>query len=192
MLRIVAIAAIAIAGLSAFVLLGIVLLVASGTAKLYAIPTSAMESTLHCARPAVGCEAGRKDRVVALTRFVSYGRGDLVVFDATERAARMCGSSGKFVKRIVGLPGERLELRVREGRVYVYVDGRRLEEPYVEDERRSPGPAATFDIPDDHYFVLGDFRAQSCDSSVWGTLPGDNLTGKLVATYWPPDRITIR
>jgi signal peptidase I len=173
-------------------LAALVLLLATGTLKAYAIPSSAMEPTLHCARPAPGCEAGTKDRVVALTRFVSYERGDLVVFEAPEEAERRCGAGGAFVKRIVGLPGEEVWTRSVGGRPQVYVDGERLAEPYIQDERRSSRSKGVGVFLGDEYFVLGDNRAQSCDSSVWGPLPADNLQGKLVATYWPPDRMTFR
>src|SRR5918999_789878 len=103
--------------------------------KLYAIPTSAMEPTLHCARPGPGCQAGTNDRVFAFTRFVSYDRGDLVVFDATPEIAQECGNNGTLVKRIVGLPGEKVELRVVEDVYRVYVDGEPLPEPYLEGAR---------------------------------------------------------
>jgi signal peptidase I len=185
------IAALAIAGVLALGLVALVGLLATGTVKAYAIPSSAMEPTLHCARPAPGCEAGRKDRVLALTRFVSYERGDLVVFRASPRAEEACGVAGTFVKRVIGLPREKVETRSTEGVAHVFIDGRRLAEPYVEIERRRGG-REWIHVPDDHVFVLGDNRAQSCDSRVFGPVDEDDVIGKLVATYWPPDRITIR
>jgi len=192
MRRVAVTATLAVVGTLALVTLAFVVLVATGVLRVYAIPASAMEPTLRCAKPEPGCEADRMDRVLALTRLVSYDRGDLVVFDAPPLAKRECGIGGTFVKRIVGLPGERLELRLVDGKQHVYVDGRRLPEPYVDDKRRSSGRGATFAVPDASYFVLGDNRAVSCDSIDWGPLPADELTGKLVATVWPPDRITIR
>jgi signal peptidase I len=182
----------AIAGVAWVGFLLFVLLLVSGTLKAYAIPSSAMEPTLHCARPVPGCEAGHKDRVLALTRLVSYDRGDLVVFDAPPAAERECGAGGKFVKRIVGLPGERVETRLEGGLSHVYVDGRRLEEPYVEDERRDLAPEQQFRVPEGSYFMLGDNRPQSCDSRVFGPVPEEYRIGELVATYWPPNRITFR
>jgi signal peptidase I len=182
----------ALGAVLAIALLALVLLLATGTLKPYAVSTPAMEPTLHCAQPTQGCEGAHEDRALALTRFVSYGRGDLVVFDPPPAAKARCGIAERFVKRIVGLPGERLELRSVDGVLEVYVDGGRLAEPYVDAERRTSRRAGTYEVPDDAYFVLGDNRAQSCDSRVWGPLPATELRGKLVATYWPPDRLTIR
>jgi len=186
------IAALAIAGVVVLGLVALVGLLATGTVKAYAIPSSAMEPTLHCARPAPGCEAGRKDRVLALTRFVSYERGDLVVFRASPQAEEACGIAGTFVKRVIGLPGEKVETRLTEGAAHVFIDGRRLAEPYVDNERRTGGEREWIHVPDGHVFVLGDNRAQSCDSSVFGPVHEDDVIGRLVATYWPPNRISFR
>jgi signal peptidase I len=161
----------------------------------YRIPSSSMEPTLHCARPATGCESRFSDRVLAnrfIYRFRDPERGEIVVFETPQKARVQCGAGGTFVKRIVGLPGEKLELRLIKSREYVYIDGERLEEPYVEGERRAFGPQATFDIPQNHYFVMGDNRAQSCDSTEWGPVARANLIGPVFMTYWPPNRISFR
>ncbi len=161
----------------------------------YRIPSSSMEPTLHCARPATGCESRFSDRVLAnrfIYRFRDPERGEIVVFETPQKAKVQCGAGGTFVKRIIGLPGEKLELRLIKSREYVYVDGQRLEEPYVEGERRAFGPQATFDIPQNHYFVMGDNRAQSCDSTEWGPVSRANLIGPVFMTYWPPNRLSFR
>jgi signal peptidase I len=161
----------------------------------YRIPSSSMEPTLHCARPATGCESRFSDRVLAnrfIYRFRDPRRGEIVVFETPQKARIQCSAGGTFVKRIIGLPGEKLELRLIKSREYVYIDGQRLEEPYVEGERRAFGPAATFKIPQDHYFVMGDNRAQSCDSTEWGPVARANLIGPVFMTYWPPNRISFR
>jgi signal peptidase I len=189
--RAVLILVLAIAGALGLGLVTLVALLGSGTLKPYAIPSSAMEPTLHCARPAPGCRAGRQDRVLALTRLLSYERGDLVVFRASPRAEMECGVAGTFVKRVIGLPGERVETRLTGGAAHVYVDGRKLAEPYVESGRRAGG-REWIQVPEDHVFVLGDNRAQSCDSSVFGPVHEDDVIGRVVATYWPPDRISFR
>jgi signal peptidase I len=189
--RVVSIAAFSSALVLGLALAALVLLLATGTLKAYAIPSSAMEPTLHCARSVPGCEAGRSDRVVALTWFV-IDRGDLVAFDAPPEAARKCGVGGQFVKRVIGLPDDEVELRLVRGREHVYINGERLDEPYVDEERRASRRTKSWVIPSGSIFLLGDNRAHSCDSSVWGPLPVDDLTGEVVATYWPPDRWTIR
>lgn len=173
----------------------IVLAIKAWVVNPYRIPSSSMEPTLHCARPADGCEARFSDRVLA-NRFIYHfrdpQRGDVVVFRTPPAAETKCGAGGTFVKRIIGLPGETVQLRVVRGREYVFIDGRRLEEPYVRPERRPFGTEETFRVPPGHYFVMGDNREQSCDSSDWGPVPRENLIGKVFMTYWPPNRISFR
>src|SRR5919205_4026257 len=80
-----------------------------GYAKLYRIPSAAMEPTLRCAEPRVGCSAKTSDRVLAIRLrwpFRGISRGDIVAFHTPPRAAATCGSSGIFVKRVIALPGE--------------------------------------------------------------------------------------
>jgi len=173
----------------------IVLAIKAWVVNPYRIPSSSMESTLHCARPAQLCEARISDRVLA-NRFIYHfrdpARGDIVVFETPPEAQEKCGAGGTFVKRIIGLPGERVQIRLRQGAAYVYIDGQRLEEPYIEHDRRDTGPAEAFTVPQSHYFVMGDNRSQSCDSRVWGSVPRENLIGKVFMTYWPPNRISFR
>lgn len=159
--------------------------------KPYRIPSSAMEPTLHCAPPASGCEGDTHDRVFVLRfrPFWTPSRGDIVAFRTPRSAVERCGAGGTFVKRIIGIPGERVQIRVHRGVAFVYIDGRRLEEPYVEHDRRDIGPAESFRVPEDAYFVMGDNRAQSCDSRVFGSVPRASLVGPVVARYWPLDRI---
>jgi signal peptidase I len=170
----------------------IVLAIKAWVVNPYRIPSSSMEPTLHCAGGAVGCTARFSDRVLAnrfIYHFVDPDRGDIVVFNTPEAAKKNCGAGGTFVKRIVGLPGETLEVR----RGTVYIDGVRLNEPYVENDRRDVGSSEPpYRIPDDQYFVMGDNRTQSCDSTVWGALPRSKLIGKVFAVYWPPRRISLR
>ena len=89
----------------------IVLAIKAWVVNPYRIPSSSMESTLHCARPAPGCESRFSDRVLA-NRFVYHfrdpERGDVIVFETPPAAQAKCGAGGTFVKRIVGLPGERV------------------------------------------------------------------------------------
>ena len=157
----------------------------------YRIPSSSMEPTLHCARPGSECEAHFSDRVLACRfcyRFWSPKRGDIIVFNTPPLAAVRCGAGGTFVKRLIGLPGDLWSERAG----YVYINGKRLDEPYIKAARRDTRTIPPMRIPPDRYFFMGDNRASSCDSRAWGTVPRKNLIGKVFATYWPPGRISLR
>lgn len=175
--------------------IAIVLLVKAFVINPYRIPSSSMEPTLHCAQPAIGCEARFSDRVLA-NRFLYHlrdpRRGEIIVFETPPAARIKCGAGGTFVKRLIGLPGETIELRLRNGDGYVFINGKQLKEPYIEKARRGAvegyGPVR---IKAGNYFMMGDNRAQSCDSRMWGTVPRANLIGKVFATYWPPNRISL-
>ena len=157
----------------------------------YRIPSSSMEPTLHCARPSPGCEARFSDRVLACRfcyRLWSPKRGDIVVFNTPPRAAQICGSGGVFVKRLIGLPGDRW----REQDGYIYINGAKLNEPYIEPARRDMMTIPEKTVPPGQYLMLGDNRSSSCDSRRWGTVPRKNLVGPVFAIYWPPKRIGFR
>ncbi|HUQ23292.1 MAG TPA: signal peptidase I [Gaiellaceae bacterium] len=175
--------------------IAIVLAIKAWVVNPYRIPSSSMEPTLHCARPEHGCEARFSDRVLAnrfIYRFRDPKRGEIVVFQTPPAARMRCGAGGTFVKRLIGLPGERLELRTVDGLSYVFINGKRLNEPYIGRNRRDAGAPETFKVPQGQYFMMGDNRSSSCDSRVWGTVPRKNLIGKVFATYWPPNRISVR
>ena len=149
----------------------------SGTdadAHIYRVPYSSMEPTLHCARPAVGCEADTDDLVAVHP----YGknrpqRGDIVVFKTPVLAKVKCGAGGIFIKRVVGLPGERWS----ERRGLIEIDERKLSEPYIKRSRRDSQTLKGAAIPQDEFLLLGDNRASSCDSRVYGLVPRRNLIG---------------
>jgi signal peptidase I len=169
----------------------IVLAVKAWVVNPYRIPSSSMEPTLHCAAPANGCEASYSDRVLAarfVYHFTSPKRGDIIVFKTPPAAAARCGAGGTFVKRLIGLPGETWSERGG----YVFIDGRRLTEPYVQSARRDGHTMPAQKIPPGRYFFMGDNRDASCDSREWGTVPRANLVGKVFATYWPPRRLSLR
>src|SRR3954452_17514478 len=121
---------------------GAVLVIKSFVVNPYRIPSSSMEPTLHCARPAPGCLAHFSDRVLAnrfIYRFRNPKRGEIIVF---KTPGAVCGSPNPhdtFVKRLIGLPGDRVEERLIGGRGYVYVNGKQLNQPYIQpDPRDSP------------------------------------------------------
>jgi signal peptidase I len=114
-------------------------------------------------------------------------RGDIVVFKYPEDPER------DFIKRVIGLPGETLELKNKK----VYIDGKPIEEPYVQflfpageegdadftglDVRRNYGPVS---VPADHYFMMGDNRDNSQDSRYWGFMPRSYVKGKALFVYF--------
>jgi signal peptidase I len=168
----------------------IVLAVKAWIVNPYRIPSSSMEPTLHCARPGSGCLARFSDRVLAnrfIYHFRSPHRGDIIVFQTPPAAAQKCGSGGTFVKRLIGLPGE----TVTERNGIIFIDGRRLVEPYVQQSRRD-SQYGKWKVPAGDYFFMGDNRIQSCDSREWGSVPRKNLIGEVFFVYWPPNRIGFR
>ena len=173
------------------VAVAIVLAIKAWVVNPYRIPSASMESTLHCAEPEPGCQARFSDRVLAnrfLYHFREPERGDIVVFETPEEAELQCRERGTFVKRIIGLPGDRI---VVEPQGFVTVNGRRLDESdYIEPERRG-GREDSLTVPEDSYYVLGDNRRSSCDSRSWGALAEDRIIGKVFAIYWPPQRIGL-
>ena len=170
----------------------------------YRIPSSSMEPTLNCAAPAAGCLASGgllngSDRVLACRicyDFSSPKRGDIVVFNAPQLARTKCGEGGVYVKRLIGLPGDTVH---EDDHGYIWINGRKLDEPYVQPTRREQDVQnnpqnldKTWHVPEGQYFFLGDNRGGSCDSRVWGTVARSAIIGKVIATYWPPSRLTIR
>lgn len=157
----------------------------------YRIPTSSMEPTLHCARPQPGCESGYSDRVLA-NRFIYHfkdpERGDIVVFETPPAVEQHCSGGGDvFVKRLIGLPGD----VVAERRGRVFVNGGRLDEPYIGPGNRD-ARTGRWTVPRGEYFFMGDNRQDSCDSRDWGSVPRANLVGPVFSVYWPPQRIGFR
>jgi signal peptidase I len=179
----------------------IVLAIKQWVVNPYRIPSSSMEPTLHCAKPAPGCEANYSDRVLAnrfVYRYRDPHRGEIIVFNTPPEAAVRCGEGGTFVKRLVGLPGE----TVREddqGFIWIKQIGTdawfKLNEPYIQSARRLADTqhfGKTWVVPQGDYFFMGDNRAQSCDSREWGSVPRANLIGEVFFVYWPPSRIGFR
>jgi signal peptidase I len=111
--------------------------------------------------------------------FESISRGDTVVFWFPRDPSK------SYIKRVVGLPGDLVEIRAGS----VYVNGSPLAEPYVPPEYRDRNSMPSARIPADHYFVLGDHRSSSNDSRLWGPVPSHAIYGKAVFVYWPFDRM---
>lgn len=113
-------------------------------------------------------------------RFEQPVRGDVIVFRYPPNPEKV------FIKRIVGLPGETVE--IRNGAVYV--NGSALDERiYVRNTAHGNFPPQR--IPDGYVFVLGDNRDASNDSRFWGELPLSNIKAKAWLRYWPVSRLTV-
>ena len=103
-------------------------------------------------------------------------RGEVVVFRFPKDPSR------DFVKRVIGVPGESVE--IRNGTVFV--NGQALDEPYLTSHDRSD--MGQIFLRDGQYFVLGDNRSGSNDSRNWGPVPEENFLGKVWIIYWPLSR----
>jgi signal peptidase I len=170
-------------------------------AKPYRIPSSSMEPTLHCSRPASGCRASMSDRVLVNRLAYDFGspqRGQIVVFTAPARASACQPGDGgmTFVKRLIGLPGETVRedehgsISIREPGAKAWT---KLKEPYLSTQTRladTTYAGRTWQVPQGEYFMLGDNRPDSCDSRRWGAVPRSSLVGPVILTYWPPGRIS--
>ncbi len=108
-------------------------------------------------------------------------RGDTVVFYFPR------DTSKSYIKRVIGEPGDRIE--IRRGRVFV--NGAEIDEPYVPQEYRDRVSMDAMVVPEGEYFVLGDHRSSSNDSRTWGTVPIKYIYGKAVFVYWPLDRLGV-
>jgi signal peptidase I len=160
-------------------------------AQPFRVPTASMEPTLECAKPGVGCTATFNDRVIVakiVYDFRNPHRYEIAVFHAPPAAKYQCDEGGTFLKRVIGLPGE----QVSEKNGFFYVDGKKLDEPYLSFYTRDAVTKTWQRDGPGQYFVMGDNRLASCDSRTWGTVPRSNFIGPVVATYWPPNRWTIR
>jgi signal peptidase I len=110
-------------------------------------------------------------------RFEPIERGDVVVFWYP------LDRSKSFIKRVVGLPGE--EVEIRQG--IVYVNGAALQESYVPPQYEDLSDYGPTRVPRDSYFVMGDHRISSNDSRVFGPVPSRFIYGRAVFAYWPVD-----
>lgn len=103
-------------------------------------------------------------------------RGDVVVFHYPEQPDR------DFIKRLIGLPGE--TVTIQDG--LVYINGHRLDEPYIENFCRGKSCDGEWTVGEHEYFVLGDNRGASKDSQDFGPVDRKYLVGRAFVRYWPP------
>lgn len=136
----------------------------------YKVYGNCMEPNLYTGERLLGskiaCQAG-------------VSRGDIVVFRPPHQG------NSSFIKRIVALPGEVIEIRHSK----VSIDGRPLREPYLHNVWHDDLPPTR--VREGMVFVMGDNRDNSSDSRMWGELPVNNIQAKAWLRYWPPARIDL-
>lgn len=163
------------------------------------IPSSSMHPTFI---------EGDRLFVEKLTKpFVEPKRGDVVVFyppdevlrtDFMSTLARLTGIFCKdiaYIKRIIGTPGDKLEIKKEGDEFFVYINDKKEDEPYILSktdwiECRDDMYCGPLEIPNDKYFMMGDNRGNSQDSRFWGLLPKENIIGRAAFIFWPINRIS--
>jgi len=187
------------------VALGIALVVQAFVVKPYRIPSGSMEPTLAIGERVIVNRIGN--------RFAAPGVGDIVVFHPPHGAdTNECGNPGQgpfyegpqsrvpcdrptatrssqnFIKRVVGLPGDRIA--VRDG--HVVRNGVQQREPFVNPCGAGPDcNLGTITVPAGHYFMMGDNRGASDDSRYWGPVPRAWIIGDAFVSYWPPNHVGL-
>ncbi len=144
----------------------------------YKIPTGSMKPTFM-----------EQDKIFVdkiSYRFHEPKRGDIIVFKYPVDPKK------DFVKRLIGLPGDAVEIR----KGVVIVNGKSLTEPpfskyiyYNVDDWNYGKTGQVINVPENNYFVLGDNSAHSADSRQWGFVPQKDLVGRAFMIWWPPKRI---
>jgi signal peptidase I len=183
--------------------LGLALAIQAFVIKPYRIPSGSMLPTLHINQRVLVNRIG--------TDFSAPSVGDIIVFhppknydqgcadprqgqaDAGQNSVRPCGvaqrqaSSETFIKRVVGVPGDRIA--IRDG--HVFRNGVREKDSFTDPCSGSGScnfPNA-ITVPKNEFFMMGDNRVQSDDSRFWGPVPKSWIIGKAFFTYWPPGRM---
>ena len=114
-------------------------------------------------------------------RFKEIDRGDVVVFWYPRDRSK------SFIKRVIGVPGDSVEIR----KGLVYVNGELINEPYLKPEYRDFQSLDKVVIPKGKYFVLGDHRNSSNDSRKWGFVEKSLIYGKAFFSYWPVSHVGL-
>lgn len=150
----------------------------------FKVPTAAMEPTLG------GASRGTPDHILVDRLSYRVGtprRGDLAIFSTTGIAG-IPGEGSLYVKRVVGLPGEKIE--VREGRIFA--NARQLgEQDGIPSITYVATSASSYVVPEGAYFMLGDNSRNSYDSRYWGSVPRANIQGRVARIYYPFSRAGV-
>ena len=124
---------------------------------------------------------------IFVNKMIYYGlpdieRGDIVVFWFPDDPSK------SYIKRVIGLPGETVQMRA--GRIFV--NGKELEEPYLDPALNvSPDDRPPAYVKPHYYFVMGDNRDNSSDSRSWGLVPEKYIYGKALFRYWPLSKASV-
>lgn len=179
------------------------LIIRSFIVQAYKIPSGSMEDTLLIGDHLLVSKFIYGTRIpftdIEILEFDDPERGDIVVFEFPEDANKSWWKRRDFIKRIVGVPGDQVEIRDK----HVFVNGERYaldQEVHKESGTIYPGtrpspqdrrdfmPATT--VPEGHYFVMGDNRDRSYDSRFWGFVSEDKIKGQAFIKYWSWDSET--
>ena len=180
--------------LTTVVMATLVFILVQGTVRNYRVEGFSMDNSFHngqlvlvsklsYARPGVKGISKvlpflDRDKDGVMEPFGAPMRGDVVVFYSVEQSGRF------LVKRVIGLPGDSVEIR----KGVIYSNGKPVDErSYIDNPGVYTMSATT--IPSGSYWVMGDNRTASSDSRTWGFLPRKNLVGKAWVSYWPLDRL---
>ena len=181
--------------LEAVLLALLALVVLQGTVRNFKVEGSSMSPTLQGGQYLVVDQVSYfKLDVERLSRIIPFwdasgaspkfafdppNRGEIIVFQYPQ------DPTNDFVKRVMGLPGETVE--VRSGTVYI--DGHALQEPYL--ERQDHSNARLLALGEQEYYVIGDNRSNSNDSRAWGIVPEENIVGRVWLVYWPWEDVHV-
>jgi signal peptidase I len=161
----------------------------AGLVRTFAIQTFWIPSSSMV--PALGVY----DRILVQKAFFTWHdvrEGDIVVFSRPPPGH--CGGpqEGDLVKRVIALPGQTIYSSGNS----IYVNGRLLAEPYLPHTDPLGPPIASsqhpYRVPPGEFYMLGDNRADSCDSRYWGPIKGSSIVGKVVLVWWHDDHPDFR
>jgi len=179
-------------------------------AELRWIPSGSMRPTLIEGDRIVVEKLTKYPNIIKSHKFENVPkRGDIMIFyppfvelktDPISVFSRLTGFFCKdiaFIKRVIGLPGEKFQIKQEVNGVYkVYINDKPLEEEYIMSDRdfhkcRENMYCGPFVIPEGEYFMMGDNRGNSQDSRFWGTLSQNRFIGRAVFVFWPLNRIKV-
>jgi signal peptidase I len=166
-------------------LIDTVIVIVVGVLLAFAVRTYAFES-FYIPSASMQPTLGVGDRIVVQKAFFSpahVDEGEIVVF--THPPLDRCpGPLGDLVKRVIALPGQTIYSSGNS----IYVNGRLLAEPYLPKVDPLGPPIASaqhpYRVPPGDFYVLGDYRSDSCDSRYWGPIRGSSIVGKVVLDWW--------